>query len=127
MAMHRLLKQGEPELALIGCVTAIEWFLNEKFSTLVQRSRAGKSLSASITACLRSGALDFMSEPQRQVLRELALCRNAIVHGPPPSRIGHRTNQFRIAAAVEHEYVRASLFTALDLYRAVNIHGEVAR
>lgn len=127
MAMHRLLKQGEPELALIGCVTAIEWFLNEKFSALVQRSRAGKAMSASITACLRSGALDFMSQPQREVLRELALSRNAIVHGPPPSRSGHHSNPFRTTVAVRPEYVRSSLFIALDLYRTINVRSDVAQ
>ena len=126
MAMHRLLKQGEPELALIGCVTAMEWFLNEKFAALVRRTRAGKPMSASIAACLRSGALDFLSQPQREVLRDLALSRNAIVHGPPPSRSGHHANQLRTPVAVGHEYVRASLFLALDLYRAVNMRGEVA-
>lgn len=126
MAMHRLLKQGEPELALIGCVTAVEWFLNEHFTAFVQRTRAGKAMSASITACLRSGALDFMTEAQREVLRELALCRNAIIHGPPPSRTGHHVNPLRTAGAVRPEYVRSSLFVALDLYRAVNMRGIVA-
>jgi hypothetical protein len=127
MAMHRLLKLGEPELALIGCVTAVEWFLNEKFSDLVQRTRAGKAMSASITACLRSGALEFMPQPKRDLLRELALARNAIVHGPPPSRSGHHANPHRTTGAVEPEYVRSSLFTALDLYREINMRETVAQ
>ncbi len=126
MAMHRLLKQGEPELALIGCVTAIEWFLNDRLAASVQRMRGGKEMKASVTLCLRSGALNFLPERQREALLKLALRRNAIVHGPPPVRTGQRAGPARTATATSPDDVRSSLFLALELYRTVNLRSEAA-
>lgn len=123
MAMNRLLVQGEPELALIGCVTAIEWFLNDRFGDLVRRSRSGREISASISACLRSGALNFIAEGMKAKLMELALTRNAIVHGPPPAREPSEVWSTRQCFVVEPKFVRDSLFLALDLYRAVNLNS----
>ena len=120
MAMHRLLKHGEAELALIGCVTAIEWFLNETFAEVVRRTRSGASLSASVSACLRAGVLDFLPQAQREGLRTLSLTRNAIVHGPPPHRAGS-TSILRISEVATPEYTLSSLFLALDLYQQVNV------
>ena len=127
MAMHRLLKQGEPELALIGCVTAIEWFLNDKFAELVRRNRAGRDISASIAVCLRAGVLGFLTDAQREALLIVARARNAIVHGPPPTRGLHSGSAPRQTDTVNEAYVRSSLFLALEIYRAVNLQGQTVR
>jgi hypothetical protein len=124
MAMNRLLKQGESELALIGCVTAIEWFLNDGLGMKVQPSTptpGRRRKSSSISTCLRSGALDFLDKDIQTSLMELSLARNAIVHGPPPARSPSLTKSNRHRPTVSKDFVSQGLLLALNVYRTVNI------
>jgi len=38
--MQRLARQGEPELAAIGCVSAIEWYMNAALGNDVRQARS---------------------------------------------------------------------------------------
>lgn len=127
MAMNRLLQQGEPELALIGCVTAVEWFLNDRFGTFVLPTRSRGLRSASISACLRSRALDFLEPDLRVQLLELSHARNAVVHGPPPSRTLGARQSTRHNTTVSKKFVADGLYIALALYKAVNVHHQEKR
>jgi hypothetical protein len=111
LAMQRLAKQGEPELAIVGCVTAIEWFMN----SFVQRS---DTFSLSMRACLKIPPFDSLSGDLRNHLRRLADVRNAIVHGEPPAR--HSTK----AETAESESplgISEIVRTGLSLYREMNL------
>lgn len=123
MAMHRLLQQGEPELALIGCVTAIEWFLNERFPQLIRHSKSGYEISASISVCLKSGVLNFLKDQEKAHLETLSQARNSIVHGAPPKRmLTDMPNMNNRKFIFDKKFVAAGLFLALDVYRAVNLN-----
>lgn len=127
MAMNRLLQQGEPELALIGCVTAVEWFLNDRFGSLVLPIRSSWPRSASISVCLRSRALDFLEPDLQAQLLELSHARNTVVHGPPPSRTLRSGQATLHNTTVSKEFVADGLYLALALYRAVNVHHQETR
>jgi hypothetical protein len=123
MAMNNLLSVGESELALIGCATTVEWFLNTAFPALCRADKRGRRISAAIPAALQSGLLDFLDADRRASLLDLAHRRNAFAHGAPPDRDSFQ----RIPEGVDTEYVRSCLFLALDVYRAVNLHTGVSR
>lgn len=123
MAMHRLLQQGEPELALIGCITAVEWFLNERFPELKSRSKSGYERSASINDCLEKKVLNFLTDQDKEHLKDFSSARNSITHGSPPRRLNTVPNMKRREFVVDEEFVRDGLFLALDIYRAVNLNA----
>lgn len=123
MAMNRLLTEGEPELALTGCVTTVEWFINDRFPQLAKRHKNGRLENASLSRCLDSGLLDFVDKDTRGRLKELAFARNAVVHGAPPLRA-------TTDGAADTDYaahVRDALSVALDVYRAINLKEAAAQ
>jgi hypothetical protein len=123
MAMNRLLKQGEPELALVGCVTAIEWFLNEKLRNTIKNVQLG-GRSLSIQNFLDFKAISFLPLEMRSRLREVSRTRNRIVHGPPPLRKRANSSEHGLGCwvgrHVDAEFVHDALFLALDVYRTLN-------
>jgi hypothetical protein len=72
-AMNRLASEGEPEIAIVGCVMAIEALLNEYLEPPPVRS-------LSITPSLSELPIRSLPEPLKQSLRDLAKERNDIVH-----------------------------------------------
>lgn len=110
LAMHRLAKNGEPRLAIVGCVTAIEWFMN----SLVERD--GK-WSLSIKECLKKNPLSSLPDDLKHRLRTIAETRNAIVHGEPIQR---ETPD----ATAEGDFVSCvteAVETGVNLYREINL------
>lgn len=127
MAMQRLLREGEPELALVGCISAIEWYLNDAFPNLQRTNAAGGKTSASISEHIKRKTLDFLPEEKLLQLRAFARRRNEIVHGEPP----HRSSIRNMRSAVEFECngmldvdnVRNALALGLEIYREVNMRN----
>ena len=111
LAMHRLAKQGEPKLAIVGCVTAIEWFMN----SFVQQD---EKWSLSIKECLKKVPFTSLPDDLKRQLRTIAETRNAIVHGEPPSQRGETR------ASVEQDFlsrIAQVVQTGVDLYREINL------
>jgi hypothetical protein len=111
LAMHKLAKQGEPELAVVGCVTAIEWFMNAFL-----QPRPAKSLS--MRECLKMTPLSVLPDPLRDRLRRVAEYRNSIVHGGPPTR---RASKSPGQATDSISKVKEIVETGLCLYREANL------
>jgi hypothetical protein len=114
-AMHRVASDGEVELALMGCVTALEWFLNATFPDLVRVTRRGERHVSSISGFLRSGHAELLDDEERRFLEELVALRNRATHGPPPVRAGDAR-----ASADALATVRRCLFGTLAVYRSIN-------
>lgn len=124
MAMHRLLKAGEPELALIGCVTAVEWFLNERFASRLRDAGSKRRGSFSVNDFMASDVLKFVPPAQLQRLAEVARLRNSVVHGAPPHRTQVARAKASLSGHVDEAVVRQAIFLALETYRAINRHLE---
>jgi hypothetical protein len=84
LAMQRIAGEGEPELALIGAVMAIETHL----SMFVQWRRPDHR--PSIADALRQQPCSGLPEDLKLELVTLARTRNSLVHGDLPNRIGSR-------------------------------------
>jgi hypothetical protein len=87
LAMQSLSRDGEPELAVIGSVTAIEWFLN----TLVDQNAPlpkwyDRNHRPSINRCLELPLNIVLSTELVGRLRVAADYRNKLAHGTSPSR-----------------------------------------
>jgi len=87
LAMQSLSRDGEPELAAIGSVTAIEWFL----SALVDQSAPlpkwyDRDRRPSINRCLDLPLRIALSPELVACLRVAADYRNRLAHGRTPSR-----------------------------------------
>jgi hypothetical protein len=102
LSMQRIAQNGEPELAVIGCVTAIEWFLN---SLLVNK----EARMLSITPCLSRPLKANLSSGLIESLRDVANRRNSVVHGQPPERGKEATPSDRTISEI--------VGTGLALYR----------
>ena len=86
-AMNRLNSEGRSELALIGCISVIEWYLNDYIRAKNNKSANPEGeWSISIEKIFKSKLLNEVSEETQIQLRKLARLRNEIVHGPPLSR-----------------------------------------
>lgn len=109
VAMSRLAREGEPELALVGCLTAIEWYMN---SFLPPRPKP-KQLSVSLA--IKESPFQRLTDETKHRLRQAAMSRNAVVHGKPPSR-RHRQNADGATVAM----VREAADAGLRLYREMN-------
>jgi hypothetical protein len=109
MAMKRLSTQGEPELAVVGAVTAIEWFMN----SLIAREPA---YSLSIPKCLKKPPFSALPVQMIQNLNTLAETRNLIVHGEPPERKRNRSGLHK-GAIQPDEVVKLGL----SLYREIHL------
>ncbi len=86
LAMQSLSRDGEPELAVIGSVTAIEWFL----STLVDQNAPlpkwyNRNRRPSINRCLELPLKIAPSDELVARLRVAADYRNKLAHGTSPS------------------------------------------
>jgi hypothetical protein len=109
IAMKRLSSQGEPELAVVGAVTAIEWFMN---SLIVRES----TYSLSISKCLKKPPLSTLPVQMIKDLNTLAVTRNDIVHGEPPERKRTRSG-LQKGAIHPNEVVKLGL----SLYREIHL------
>jgi hypothetical protein len=106
LAMQRLADDGEPELAMIGCVAAIEWYMN---SLLPDRTVGWQY---PLGKCLKKDPFNGLPSGLKEDLLEVANFRNLLVHGQPPDR-AHKNPDKSI------EITRA-LKTGLELYREMN-------
>lgn len=122
MAMHRLLIDGEPELALIGSITAVEWFLNRYLSKRLRQSTKRKSGSFSIREMMSAEALNFLPSETKDKLRSLAELRNSYVHGAPPARpMKHKSRGVVSSENSTLDHSREALFLSLEVYRCSNL------
>jgi len=118
-AMNMLLRQGEPELALIGCITSLEWYLNDTFN-LVKTTKNGELRSMSISEMINNDSLIFLGPDLLRKFKEYVQLRNKYAHGEPPNR----SSENRITSS-KSEQIRGALFLALEIYRKVNIYKGV--
>jgi len=111
-ALHALCTDDEPELALIGICTALEWFLNQKFRDLSTTKRNGEVRTGSIHTFLQSRHSNVLQPETIKLLRELVLTRNDATHGAPPTQ-----RHTRLSVS----YARQTLGLALNTYRQINL------
>jgi hypothetical protein len=111
LAMHRLANDGETELALIGCVMAIEWYMN---SFLPPKD----NWQASLRECLKEEPFKSLPEKLKQDLRNIALIRNEFVHGQPPDRNNSQTSN--ASTSKSRINIKNVVETGLELYRELN-------
>ena len=114
LAMQKVAREGEPELAVIGSVTAIEWLLNPLVvangsEVTIQK----KAQSLSIRQCLEKPLKIAISDDLRKELIRAAMIRNDAVHGKPPQReVSGKTQSAKTVAElfglVSHFIVRFS-------------------
>jgi hypothetical protein len=107
LAMHRLAEQNEPELAIIGCASAIEALLNKSI---------GSKRSLTLHRCLQHPQFRFISDELRQKLDAIRELRNGIVHGKLPNR------RHTISSRLPDEEVQSTIEASLLLYREINLH-----
>lgn len=112
-ALNALLAAGEPELAIVGCVTALEWFVNERFPQLIRVTKDGERRTAQLVVILKSEVAKLLDARTRQQLMQLSDRRNIFAHGPPPTGKEHSKESAPYAWDV--------LQLALRTYRAINI------
>ena len=124
IAMNSLRVQGEPELALMGCATALEWFLNDHFPDMAKVTRDNRRVSASLSDFAKSTSLAFLDERNRAQLRALAHARNKVAHGRPRPRSSSPNVEALDSAGSSDDEARESLFFALEIYRLVNRSAE---
>jgi hypothetical protein len=113
LAMQRLARDGEPELAIIGCITAIEWFLNsfriEKPAD--NRPVSIKRLKPKELSVVLPGSL-------WERLRAIADRRNNVVHGGLPDR---RRSEIDPAGRSVSDIVEAGL----EVYKEVQLQMKI--
>ena len=124
IAMNSLRVRGEPELALMGCATALEWFLNDHFPDMAKVTRDNRRVSASLSDFAKSTSLAFLGERNRAQLRALAHARNKVAHGRPRPRSSSPNVEALDSAGSSDVEARESLFFALEIYRLVNRSAE---
>jgi hypothetical protein len=111
LAMERVTREGEPELAAGGYITAIEWYMNS-FVAPPERFVGERKWSLRIGDCLKEKSFrDCLSDELKERLRRIAKWRNDIIHGPPPLRVD--SNRERAMG----ETISLIAATAMDLYR----------
>lgn len=106
LAMQRLANDGEPELAMVGCVAAIEWYMN---SLLPDRK---DNWQCPLGKCIRKEPFVGLPSGLKQDLLDAADFRNALVHGQPPDRVHE--------ARGKSTEIAKTLRTGLELYREMN-------
>lgn len=109
LSMSGLIEKGEMELAIVGCVSAIEWYINERFPKFVSK----KGMSSSLNKILSDTLFSNMSKDFEAEIRSLAELRNSIVHGEPPTNNKSRKKTMGDRA-------NAALHLTLKLLRYVN-------
>jgi hypothetical protein len=73
---------GEPEVAVVGAVSAIEWFANR----FVEPPNHPFNKSHSLRKALKMPPLNQLPEDLKNRLLATADLRNDLVHGKPPAR-----------------------------------------
>jgi len=112
IAMQRLARQGEPELAAIGCVSAIEWYMNAALGNDVGKpDRRSKPL----WRCMEFEPFSSLPEQLKNRLDLIRNTRNDLAHGTPPERRSVARTQ--PGAPVTREVVD----TAIELYRMMQM------
>jgi hypothetical protein len=81
-AMKRVANSGEPELAIVGAVSALEWYANR----FVEPPRDRYKTSHPLRTALKMAPLSQLSEALKSKLLAAVDLRNTLVHGTPPAR-----------------------------------------
>ena len=81
-AMKRVANSGEPELAIVGAVSALEWYANR----FVEPPRDRYKTSHPLRTALKMAPLSQLSEALKSKLLAAVDLRNTLVHGTPPPR-----------------------------------------
>jgi hypothetical protein len=112
IAMQRLARQGEPELAAIGCVSAIEWYMNAALGNDVGKpDRRSKPL----WRCMESELFSSLPAQLKNRIEQIRNMRNDLAHGSPPERLS--AGETRTGALETKEVVA----TAIELYRTMQM------
>ena len=106
-AMKRLASSGEPELAIVGTVSAIEWFATRFVVPPKDRCKDSHSLRNALKLSPLSNLPDIL----KAELVSVADLRNSLVHGQPPERGDNRYLSHNVASVLN---------AALELYRQLN-------
>jgi hypothetical protein len=106
-AMKRVASAGEPELAIVGTVSAIEWFANRFVVPPKDRYKDSHSLRNA----LKLPPLSNLPEVLKAELLRVADLRNSLVHGKPPDRGDNRSLSHNVASVLN---------SAVELYRQLN-------
>jgi hypothetical protein len=81
-AMKRVANSGEPELAIVGAVSALEWYANR----FVEPPRDRYKTSHPLRTALKMAPLSQLTEALKSKLLAAVDLRNTLVHGTPPAR-----------------------------------------
>lgn len=130
-AMNRLRQEGEPALALVGCLSLIEWYVDRQVVRPIVMNEEQMSIS---TVLKDTKYLDFIDLKLRSTLFQAASVRNALVHGSPPPRKS-LTDGLAIDAGSEYALfgnshaavAERAVDAAFRLYKAINEHKRLAR
>jgi hypothetical protein len=123
-AMTRLVVEGQSELALVGCITVMEWYINDHVRSLRRRpSDSGSEWSVSIERILKSGLLSGIPVETQAQLRQLVKARNEIVHGAPMSRSVIGASVDVGESRVTPEVARNALRLAVNTYQYLNLRA----
>jgi hypothetical protein len=110
VGMQKLALLGEPEIAMVGCQTAIEWFLNS-FLEEPEVDSKGRTRSTSVVRCLEKQPFRGLAPELKSRLKLVSHRRNDIVHGGPPDRFDIPHDEIPSSTVSEVMQV------ALDLYK----------
>jgi hypothetical protein len=121
IAMNSLRRYGEPELALMGCATALEWFLNEHFPQVAESKKVGRRNNASLSDFGKAAPLRFLGDETQKSLISLAHARNRVAHGKPRARVTLPLVDSSRSDSSPDSTARDWLFFALEVYRRVNL------
>lgn len=114
LSMSKLAQSGDPELAIVGCVSALEWHLNNKFIKFLKRIKSGKIISSSLTLMMKDELFSDLDPHLKEWAFGFAKLRNDIVHGAPPIE----KKDHKLAMANE---AFSGLKLALQIYKFTNL------
>src|SRR5262249_9384045 len=81
-SMKRVARDGEPELAVLGVVSPLEWYANSFVLPPTERYKTSHSLRRALDL----PPLSHLSQDLKTKLVAIADLRNGLVHGTPPAR-----------------------------------------
>lgn len=114
LSMAKLIEQGEPELAIVGAVSSLEWFLNATFPKFIRTDKDGRNFQLPLIKCVRKKVVsDLLPSSLIDKINDIVKIRNTIAHGQPSSN----SNSNELA-----DFARDALESCLDLYRLVNLN-----
>ncbi|MGE3280085.1 MAG: hypothetical protein AB7O13_03625 [Alphaproteobacteria bacterium] len=122
-ALERMRRGGEVTLALIGCLSLLEWLLN-----LYIIGKGGKK--AKLFEALRHPVIDFLSNNEKEILDDARQARNLAVHERPLTHTGltgEDTSSGRelrgISAGLTASEVRTVMQIVFKAFREINLRG----